>query len=72
MVFNDLDNNRRANIEFSKYEKVKNQWFPGMIKMQLTGEKQIELSIELSKISLNDETNFGFSVSPKYKRKLIE
>ena len=72
MVFNDLDNNRRANIEFSKYEKVKNQWFPGLIKMQVTGEKQIELEVELSKISLNDETNFGFSVSPKYKRKLIE
>ena len=71
MVFNDLDNNRRANIEFLKYEKVKDQWFPGLIKMQLTGEKQIELSVELSKISLNDETNFGFSVSPKYKRKLL-
>jgi hypothetical protein len=72
MVFNDLDNNRRANIEFSKYEKVKNQWFPGLIKMQVKGEKQIELSVELSKISIDDETNFGFSVSPKYKRKLIE
>jgi hypothetical protein len=48
------------------------QWFPELIKMQLTGDKTFELSIELSKVSLNDETNFGFSVSPKYKRKLIE
>ena len=72
MVFKDLDNNNSAKLEFSNYEKVTNQWFPGLIKMQLTGEKQIELSIELSKISLNDEKNFGFSVSPKYKRKLIE
>ena len=41
-------------------------------KDEITGDKQLELKIELSKISLDDETNFGFSVSPKYKRKLIE
>jgi len=72
MVFNDLENNKGLKLEFSNYEKVMDQWFPGLIKMQVTGEKQLELSVELSKISLNDETNFGFSVSPKYKRKLIE
>ena len=72
MVFKDLENNKGLKLEFSNYEKVMDQWFPGLIKMQVTGEKQLELSIELSKISLNDETNFGFSVSPKYKKKLIE
>jgi len=72
MVFKDLENNKGLKLEFSDYEKVMDQWFPGSIKMQVTGEKQLELSIELSKISLNDETNFGFSVSPKYKKKLIE
>ena len=72
MVFNDLDTNRQVKLEFSNYEKVMDQWFPAMMKMQLTGEKIIELTIELSKISLDDEKNFGFSVSPKYKKKLIE
>jgi len=73
MVFKDLDNNKGIKLEFVNYEKVMNQWFPALIKMQLTGvEKQVELSVELSKISLNDETNFGFSISPKYKSKLIE
>jgi len=72
MVFNDLTTNRGVKLEFSKYEKVMDQWFPGMITLRLTGEKKIELSVELSKISLNDETNFGFSVSPKYKKRLIE
>jgi hypothetical protein len=72
MVFNDLDNNRRVKLEFSNYEKVMDQWFPGMIQMQLTGEKTVELSIELSKVSLDDEKNFGFNVSSKYKRKLVE
>lgn len=73
MVFKDLDNNKGIKLEFANYEKVMNQWFPALIKMQLTGvEKPVELSVELSKISINDETNFGFSISPKYKRKLIE
>ena len=72
MVFNDLDNHNEVRLEFSKYEKIMDQWFPALIRMQLTGEKKIELLIELSKISLNDETNFGFSFSPKFKKKLIE
>ena len=72
MVFKDLDTNKGVIIDFSDYEKVMDQWFPGLIKMQLTGDKKIELSIALSKVSLDDETNFGFSVPLKYKKKLIE
>ena len=72
MVFNDLDTNKGVKLEFSKYEKVAEQWFPGLIEIALTGQKKIELSIELSKVSLDDEKNFGFSVSPKYKKQLIE
>jgi hypothetical protein len=72
MIFNDIDTKRGVKLEFSNYEKVMDQWFPGIMKIQLTGDKKVELSIELSKVSLNDETNFGFSVSPKYIKKLIE
>ena len=72
MIFNDLDTNKGVKLEFSKYEKVAEQWFPGLIEIALTGQKKIELSIEMSKVSLNDEKNFGFSVSPKYKKQVIE
>ena len=72
MVFMDLNTNKNVRLDFSSYEKVMDQWFPGSIKIQITGEKRVELSIELSKISFNDETNFVFTVSPKYKKKLIE
>ena len=72
MVFMDLNTNKNVRLDFSSYEKVMDQWFPGSIKILITGEKRVELSIELSKISFNDETNFGFTVSPKYKKKLIE
>ena len=72
MVFNDLDTNKGVKLEFSSYEKVREQWFPGLIEIALTGQKKVELSLELSRISLDDEKNFGFSVSPKYKKQLIE
>lgn len=72
MVFYDLDTNKGIKLEFSKYEKVAEQWFPGSIEIALTGQKKIELSIELAKVSIDDEKNFGFSVSPKYKKQLME
>ena len=72
MVFNDLDTKKGVKLEFSKFEKVNDQWFPGLIDMQVIGDKKIELSIELSKVSLDEEENFGFSFSSKYKTKLIE
>ena len=72
MIFNDLESNKGIKFEFSKYEKVDEQWFPGLIEIALTGQKKIELSIEMSKVSLNDEKAFGFSVSPKYRKQLIE
>ncbi|MEI6141089.1 MAG: DUF4292 domain-containing protein [Mariniphaga sp.] len=72
MVLNDLDTKRGVKLEFSKFEKVNDQWFPGSIDIQVIGDKKIELSIELSKVSLDDEQNFGFSFSSKYKTKIIE
>ena len=72
MVFNDLDTKRRVKLELSNYVKVMDQWFPETIQMQFEGEKTIELAIELSKVSLDEEKNFGFSISPKFKKKLIE
>ena len=72
MVFNDLDTNNGVKLEFSKYEKVMEQWFPGLMEISLTGQKKIELSIELSKVSIDDEKSFGFSFSTKYKKQLIE
>jgi len=72
MNINDLDTKRGVKLEFSKFEKINDQWFPGLIEIHVVGDKKIELSIELSRISINDEQNFGFSISPKYKKKLIE
>lgn len=72
MIFNDLDNNKGIVLDISKYEKVMDQWFPGKLEMRVTGDTKTELTVELSRVSLNDERNFEFSVPSKYKKKLIE
>jgi hypothetical protein len=72
MVLDDMDYKRIVQFDFSKFVKVDNQWFPGMINMHFKSDTNIELSIELSKISLNDGENFGFTIAPKYKKKVLE
>lgn len=72
MTLDDIDLKRKVILEFSKFEKVDNQWFPSLITMYFKGEKNIELTVDLSKISLNDERNFGFTVTPKYKKKILQ
>jgi hypothetical protein len=72
VTLDDIDFNRKVSFEFSEFEKVDNQWIPALIRMNFKGDKNIELNIELSKISLNDEQGFGFSVAPKYKKKILQ
>lgn len=72
LVFEDLGSDRLVKFDFSKFGKIDNQWFPGMINMHFSGDKKLDLSVELSKVTLNDEKNFEFSVAPKYKKKILE
>jgi len=72
ITLDDIDFNRKVSFEFSKFEKVDNQWIPALIRMNFKGDRNIELTVELSKISLNEEQNFGFTVVPKYKRKTLK
>ncbi len=72
MILDDLESDRHVQFDFSKFEKVNNQWFPGRISMHFRSDKYLVLSMELSKITLNDEKNFEFSVAPRYKKKILE
>lgn len=72
IIYKDLETKRGGIIQFSKFEKVNNQWFPAQMEFNLLGDKKISVTIELSKISIDDENSFGFAVSPKYQRKRLE
>jgi hypothetical protein len=71
MIFDDMDFHRSLNFEFSHYEKINNQWFPSSIIAQYTGEKSIRISMDLSKISIDDDWNFNFSIPSKYKKRYL-
>jgi hypothetical protein len=71
IVLDDMDFQRKVQFEFSQYEKINNQWFPSSIVMEFDGEKTTRISMELSRISINDEWNFNFNLSPKYKNRYL-
>lgn len=71
MIFDDVDFHRTLSFEFSQYEKVNNQWFPSSIVGQYSGEKTIRISMDLSKISIDDESNFNFNIPSKYKKRYL-
>ncbi len=68
LVYNDFDSERIVAIEFSEFMGLGGHWFPGKIHISISGKKKLELYVELSKITINDEKDFGFSVPSKYKR----
>jgi hypothetical protein len=72
MIVDDMDFNRVVELDFSNFEKVNNQWFPSMINMHFQSDKTIDLSLDLSRISLDDEKNFEFPIAPKYKKKVLD
>ncbi|HEY5509707.1 MAG TPA: DUF4292 domain-containing protein [Prolixibacteraceae bacterium] len=68
IVFNDLNTKMSVTIEFSEFKELGTKWFPGTIHLSVSGKKKLEVQIELSKISIDDETDFGFVIPSKYKR----
>lgn len=69
MIFEDLDLDRIVKIEFNEYSKIEGQFFPGKIELSFRGEKEIDLTIRLSRIYINNEENFTFKVPSKYEQK---
>ncbi|MCE1197407.1 MAG: DUF4292 domain-containing protein [Marinilabiliales bacterium] len=72
LVYSDIDSGRIVTIDFSEFKPLANGWFPGNIVATLTGKERLKLEVELSKVSVNDETEFGFSIPSKYRRETLE
>ena len=72
VVFNDIDSGRIVTITYSEFKALGEKWFPGNIHITLSGGKPMDLTIELSRVSLDDETEFGFSIPSKYKRESLK
>lgn len=68
LVYHDIDTERVVTIEFSDFKALAEKWFPGKIHAMVSGKEQVDILVELSKVTIDDETEFGFSVPAKYKR----
>lgn len=68
VVLDDQSNQRKAVINFSDFEKVAGQLYPGNIDIKFAGEeKDLSIKIKLSKFSTEKES-FSFNVPEKYSR----
>ena len=67
-IYHDLSSDRIITIAFSDFQPVGVKWFPGKIQLSLSGKEKLEMEVELSKVSIDDEIDFGFSIPSKYKR----
>lgn len=72
VVFNDIDYGRIVTITFSEFKALGEKWFPGNIHISLSGGKPMDVNIELSRVTLDDEGDFGFSIPTKYKREALK
>ena len=72
MVYNDVDSGRLITIAFSDFKEQGTNWFPGNIHIFMSGQKKVDIQVELSKISVDDENDFGFNIPSKYKRESLK
>jgi len=71
-VFHDIDSERVVTIEYSEFKPLGDKWFPGNIHISISGRGKLDIQVELSKVSIDDEKDFGFSIPSKYKRQELK
>lgn len=71
-IFHDLDTDRIVTIEFSEFKPIGDKWFPGIIHVSVSGKETLDIEVELSKVTVDDETDFSFTVPAKYKQEELK
>jgi hypothetical protein len=66
-IYHDIETDRVITIEFSEFKAIGTKWFPGKIHLTVSGKEKLDILVELSKVSIDDENDFGFSIPSKYK-----
>lgn len=69
IVLNDQSNSRKVTVDFSDFEKVDRQLYPGNIDILFASpEKNLSMKIKLSKFSTEKDQSFNFNIPDKYDR----
>lgn len=66
-VYFDFETERIVTIEFSEFKAIGEKWFPENIHVFVSGKENIDIHVELSKVSIDDEKDFTFTIPSKYK-----
>lgn len=68
VLFNDFNQNRTFDASFDKFDKVDSLLFPYSIHYNIKAEKNVDIKIEYSKVSINIPQVFPFNIPSKYER----
>jgi hypothetical protein len=59
--------NKKLEAEYSDFLLVNNQLFPQHVEFRISAEKEIRISIDFSRIRINEGINLPFSIPEKYE-----
>ena len=69
LEMNDMITGYRMNVEYDLLEQFDKEYFPTQIKLYLMADgKPMEMDFKLSRISINKEKNFTFSIPKSYDK----
>lgn len=69
IILDDQSNSRKVTVDFSEFEKVGRQLYPGNINILFASpEKDLSMKIKLSKFSTEKNQSFNFNIPDKYDR----
>ncbi|MGQ8335727.1 DUF4292 domain-containing protein [Sunxiuqinia sp. A32] len=67
IILDDQSNDRKVRIDFSEFEKVENQLYPGNIDINFDSpDKNLKMKVKLSKFSMEKDQNFNFNIPDRY------
>lgn len=65
----DQKNAQEMEISYHNFKEVSNKIFPFESNIHVTGEDEIWVDLEFTKVELGGEPNFDFEINEKYERK---
>ncbi len=67
-IINNEDSDYRLTIDYSNFIEIKGKYLPSIIKINISTEEKMYITITYSNINTNDKNQYNFSIPKKYER----
>ena len=67
-IINNEDSDYGLTIDYSDFIEIKGKYLPSIIKINISTEEKMYITITYSNISTNNNTQYNFSIPKKYER----